>query len=233
MELVIAPIGELRSVITRMFEEAAGRALERSQGASRQSPAFTCGITGGSTALIFLGALREASVDWSRIALYWGDERAVPPDHVDSNYGLAERMLLLPLGGRAPMAFRMPADAGDLQQAAKDYAKQLPPTLDLLILGVGDDGHVCSLFPNHPVLSVTNSTVTAIEDSPKPPPRRLTLTLPYVVRSKEIWIIAVGQRKLSVLQQAIARQSSATPMDLVVSQAANVMVFTDQTVRRS
>jgi 6-phosphogluconolactonase len=230
MELVIAPIGELRMQISRLFEEAVSRTLDR-QLPSRQPTAFGCGITGGSTALIFLGALREAAVDWSRIALYWGDERAVPPDHPDSNFGLAERMLLSPLGGRAPMAIRMAGEADDLQHAARDYAKLLPPALDLLILGVGDDGHVCSLFPNHPALHVANTTVIAIDDSPKPPPRRLTLTLPYVVKSKQIWVVAIGQRKLAVIQQALARQAPATPMDLVVARAAQVAVFTDQTVR--
>ena len=188
-------------------------------------------MSGGSTALIFLGALRDAAVDWSRITLYWADERAVPPDHPDSNYGMAERMLLSPLGPRAPQALRMPAEMPDLNQAAAIYDRALPASLDLLILGVGDDGHICSLFPNHPALNIRDVRVTAIEDSPKPPPRRLTLTMPYVVSSRRVWVVAVGVRKLSVLQQAVMRQTVSTPLDMVTAQAKAVTVFTDEAIR--
>ena len=104
MELIVAPIAELRSRLTHRFEETVASVVDQGTGASIQPHTFTCGLTGGATALIFLGALREAAVDWSRLTLYWGDERAVPPDHVDSNFGLAERLLLSPLGARAPFA---------------------------------------------------------------------------------------------------------------------------------
>ncbi len=233
MELVIAPIAELRPQITQLFEEAVGATLERRVGAGA-GRSFACGLTGGSTALIFLGALREAAVSWSHVTLYWGDERAVPPDHPDSNYGLAERLLLSPLGGRAPNAVRMPADGPDLEQAAREYAERLPAVLDLLILGVGDDGHVCSLFPGHPALARDDQTVLAIHDSPKPPPRRLTLSLPFICAAGAVWIIAIGPRKLGVVEQAVSRRigPSATPVDFVVSKAKHVSVFTDQAVRR-
>ena len=98
----------------------------------------------------------------------------------------------------------MPAEQPDLKQAAAQYDRALPAALDLLILGVGDDGHVCSLFPNHPVLEVRDTRVAAIEDSPKPPPRRLTLTMPYVVSARRVWVVALGARKLPVLQQAVS-----------------------------
>jgi 6-phosphogluconolactonase len=97
MELIVAPISDLRVRMTEAFEQAVAACL-----AHPTPTRFACGITGGSTALIFLGALRDAHVDWSRVRLYWGDERAVPPDHPDSNFGMAELVLLQPLGGRAP-----------------------------------------------------------------------------------------------------------------------------------
>ena len=195
------------------------------------SDVFNCGVTGGSTALIFFGALREASVDWSRITLFWGDERAVPPDSDESNYRLAEDMLLRPLAGKAPNAVRMAGEQPDLQAAARDYAAALPGALDVLILGVGDDGHVCSLFPGHRALMEESARVVVIEDSPKPPPRRLTLSLNYVLRSRHLWIVAVGERKRTLLQRAIQRQETSTPLDLVVAQGRNVVIFTDQTLR--
>lgn len=231
MELVIAPIAELRARITHLFEELVGSTLDRGAGYSPEPYTFTCGLTGGSTALIFLGALREANVDWGRITLYWGDERAVPPDSVDSNYGLAEQMLLRPLAAKAPSAVRMPAEIPDLQFAAREYAALLPPALDVLILGVGDDGHVCSLFPGHRALREESARVIAIEDAPKPPPRRLTLSLSYLLRARQLWIVAVGERKRVLLQHAIQRQDVSTPLDLVVAQGREVTVFTDQQLR--
>ena len=248
MELVGAPVTELKSLITQSFEDWA----RLRQGSGAAGPA-SCALTGGGTALIFLSALRNADVDWSRITLFWGDERAVPPDDSESNYGLAERMLLSPLGAKAPRAIRMPLDAPPgagaerstrgkpaewtLGQAAKWYddalAKELNNRpLDLAILGVGEDGHVCSLFPGHPALLVEDLRTVAIEDSPKPPRRRLSLTMRFVLQTKKIWLVAVGQRKLRVLQSAINKTSNATPLDLLLRQAKDVSIFTDQTIRR-
>jgi 6-phosphogluconolactonase len=231
VELVVAPIAELRAQITRLFAEVVATALEAIDGVE-ESSRFACGVTGGSTGLIFFGALREADVPWSRITLYFGDERAVPPDHPDSNYGLAERLLLSPLGARAPFVERMPGEAADLHAAALEYDERLPPALDLLILGVGDDGHVCSLFPGHAALFVEKQRVLVIEDAPKPPPRRLTLSLPYVCRSRRVWVVAVGPRKLPVLQAAVAGHSIKTPLDVVVQRAREVTILTDQVIRK-
>jgi 6-phosphogluconolactonase len=235
MELIVAPIAELRPKMTRLFEH-----LLEAELSGRRTHPFACALTGGSTALIFLGALREAAVDWSRVRLFWGDERAVDPDHPDSNYGLAEKLLLSPLGGRAPIARRMPAEMEDLDAAARAYettlAAELGPksrssaALDLLILGTGDDGHVCSLFPGHPALKVEDRWVVGIRDSPKPPPARLSLTMPFVLRSRQVWVVIVGPRKLPVLQHALSREPAATPLDTVVRQAKHVTIFTDQTV---
>ena len=230
MELVVAPIAELKARLTHQFEELVGATLDRGAGAALEPHSFTCGLTGGSTALIFLGALREANVDWSRITLFWGDERAVPPDSDESNYGLAEQMLLRPLGAKAPEAVRMQGELPDLQHAAREYAAALPPALDVLILGVGDDGHVCSLFPGHRALMDESARVLAIEDSPKPPPKRLTLSLNYVLRARHLWIVAVGERKRVLLQRAIQREQASTPLDLVVAQGRDVVIFTDQSL---
>ena len=223
MELVGAPVTELKALLTQSFEDWSkdGR---------------SCALSGGATALIFLGALRNATVDWRKIILFWADERAVPPDDPDSNYGLAERMLLSPLAARAPRAIRMPAEA-NLDQAAIWYDDALATELDdgpldLAILGVGEDGHVCSLFPGHPGLKQDERRTVAIEDAPKPPARRLSLTLRYVLQTKRIWLVAVGSRKLPVLQAAINKTSSSTPLDLLMRNGKDVTVFTDQTIRR-
>jgi 6-phosphogluconolactonase len=232
MELVGAPVNELKPLITQSFEEWSR--LRHGSGAA--GPA-SCALSGGATALIFLGALRSADVDWRNIILFWADERAVPPDDPDSNYGLAERMLLSPLAARAPRAIRMPADTPDLAAAARWYddalVKELDnDPLDLAILGIGEDGHIASLFPGHPALTQNDLRAVAIEDAPKPPRRRLSLTMRYLLQTKKIWVVAVGSRKLPVLQGALDKSSNSTPLDLLVRHATDVTVFTDQTIRR-
>jgi 6-phosphogluconolactonase len=227
MELVGAPVPELRNLLTTSFEQW------DAEGDGNRS----CAISGGATAMIFLPALRSANVDWQRITLFWGDERAVPPDDPESNFGLAERMLLTPLGARAPRAIRMPAETASLEQAALWYDDALATELengplDLAILGVGEDGHICSLFPGHKALLETNRRTVAIEDAPKPPPRRLSLTLRFVMQTKRIWLIAIGPRKLPVLQAAIEKTNGDTPLAQVLRKGRDVTVFTDQTLRR-
>lgn len=218
--------------MTHLFEEVVGAVLDRGEGTAHEPYRFSCGLTGGSTGLIFLGALRDADVPWPHVTFYWGDERAVPPDHPDSNYGLADRLLLSPLGARAPHVVRMQGEASDLAAAARAYDRALPVALDLIILGVGDDGHVCSLFPGHRALMIEDERALAIDDAPKPPPQRLTLSLPYVSRSRRVWVVAVGPRKLPILQAAVAGHTLSTPLDIVVQRAKDVTVFTDQTLRR-
>lgn len=239
MELVGAPVSELKSLLTSSFEEWALNGK-------------SCALSGGATAMIFLTSLRAAQVDWKKITLFWADERAVPPEDPESNYGLAERMLLSPLGAKAPRAIRMPIDArrsasgaslaqgrpaDNLREAALLYDDMLARELnggplDLAILGIGEDGHICSLFPGHKALLVEDLRAVAIEDAPKPPPRRLSLTLRYVLQTKKIWILAIGPRKLPVLQAAVDKTGHSTPLDLLMRQAKDVTVFTDQTLRR-
>ena len=233
----MARIDELRARLTESFEAWAHADVGPAQ--------RSCALSGGATALIFLGALQKAKVDWSRISLFWADERAVSPDDPESNYGIARRMLLEPLGAIAPRAFPMAFDSSldrpgmsSLGTAAMKYdtllARELKNGgLDLALLGVGEDGHICSLFPGHRALMVDDLRVVAVEDAPKPPPRRLTLSLPFVLQTKKIWLIAVGPRKLPVLHAALSRTRRTTPLDLLLHQAKDVTVFTDQIIRRS
>lgn len=226
MELVGAPVNELRSILTSSFEHWA----------AEPSHTKSCALSGGATAMIFLGALTQARIDWQPITLFWADEREVAPHDPESNYGLAERMLLRPLGARGPRAHRMPTDQMPLGQAALWYDELLASELghgplDLAILGIGEDGHVCSLFPGHRALLVDDLRTVVVEDAPKAPPRRLSLTLRFVLQTRKIWLIALGPRKLPVLRAAITKTSHATPLDLLMRQAKDVTVFTDQQIR--
>lgn len=232
MEFIGAPVTELRSLITSSFEEWA-----RLRQGSGEAGSGSVALSGGNTALIFLGALKAANVDWKRITLFWADERAVAPDDPESNYGLTKRMLLAPLGNKGPRAIPMPTDRMPLGTAALWYDNALATELnngplDLAILGIGEDGHVASLFPGHRALIQEDLRAVAVEDAPKPPPRRLSLTLRYLLQTKKIWLIAIGPRKWPVMQAAIDKISNNTPLDLLLRQAKDVTVFTDQTLRR-
>jgi 6-phosphogluconolactonase len=104
--------------------------------------------------------------------------------------------------------------------------------LDLAILGVGEDGHVCSLFPGHDALLKDNCRVVAVDDAPRHPKQRLSLTMRYLLQTRNIWVVAIGPRKLQVLQTALSRTQLSTPLDLLLQQQAKrVTVFTDQVIR--
>jgi 6-phosphogluconolactonase len=226
VEFVHAAVQDLKGLLTQSFEEWAQQGR-------------TCALSGGNTALIFLPALRDAKVDWSKITLFWADERAVDPDDPDSNFGLAERMLLAPLGHKAPRTLRMPTEF-PLADAAQKYDRALAieldgGALDLAILGIGEDGHVASIFAGEAGEAGEpgeGSRVLVVENAPKLPRRRLSLTLQFLVQTKKIWMIALGPRKLGVLHTALSKTQRSTPLDVLIQHAKDFTIFTDQVIRR-
>lgn len=175
-------------------------------------------LPGGSTAETLLPPLAAAALDWKRWDFFWGDERAVAPEHLDSNYGLGQRLFLGPIRAEARQVHRMKADAPDLQAAARDYEAEMvaalgdPPTLDLALMGMGPDGHVCSLFPGHEALREGTRWVLAVSDSPKPPPLRVTLSLPALAAARVVCVAAFGESKAHALQAALEDTGSALPV---------------------
>ena len=200
-----------------LFATAAAAVAAASSEAIAARGYFTCGVSGGSSAkgLFPVLAARDL-VDWVRTKIWWVDERAVPPDHPDSNYKLACDLLL----DRVPLpkdhVFRMRADDPDLDWAASDYAKTLPERFDLLVLGMGPDGHCCSLFPGFPQLGETERLVVPVDGSPKPPPRRMTVTPPVLEAARSILMIASGAEKADAVARAMAPEGDvhATPARL-------------------
>jgi len=194
---------------------------------------FTLALPGGSVATSFFPRLARVPFDWSRTDFFWGDERAVPPDHPDSNYAAARSLWLTPAGVPEASVHRMKAEEPDLGEAAADYARELagvagsPPRLDLVLLGVGPDGHVCSLFAGHPVLGLRDRAVAVVEDSPKPPPRRLTLTLPVVTGAELVIVVALGRGKAEIIRAALEDSGSALPVALVARQARRATFLLD------
>jgi 6-phosphogluconolactonase len=174
-------------------------------------------LPGGSVAEVFFPVLARAAIDWTMVEIFWGDERGVPPDDPDSNYRVAEELLLRRVTVDPSRVHRMLADAADLDAGGRSYESELqrvlddPPRFDIVLLGVGPDGHVCSLFPGHPALSEASRRVLAITDSPKPPLRRLTLTLPALAGA-EIHIAAFGAAKAAVIREALGTPASPLPV---------------------
>lgn len=184
-------------------------------------------LTGGSIATRAYGELRDSplrdAVDWPRVSLWWGDERFLPTGHPDRNETQAREALLNALPLDESKVHPMPASDGpdgeDPEAAAARYARHLapqewpPPSFDLVLLGVGPDGHIASIFPNHPSGRPTTAQrpplATAVRHSPKPPPTRVTLTLPVLNAATEIWIIAAGEDKAA----AVAQSRATVPSD--------------------
>ncbi len=179
---------------------------------------FRVALSGGSTPRriypLLVAEPRVGAVDWSRVDFFWGDERAVPPDHPDSNFGIAYQMLLAALPNLRPQAIhRMPAEAPDLDAAALAYEAELrlafgargdePPVFDLIWLGMGPDGHTASLFPDSAALDVTDRWVVA-NWAPGPQAWRMTLTFPVLDAARELLFVVTGADKAEALARVRA-----------------------------
>lgn len=168
-------------------------------------------LTGGTIAkrlYAHLGTTAADALDWSRVHLWWGDERWVPAGDEDRNDAQAQAGLG-PIWDRA-VRHPMPASDGgsDLDTAATEYAAELGQTrFDLCLLGVGPDGHVASLFPGHPS-SLAPGRVIAVRDSPKPPPERISLTREVINESTQVWLVVSGADKADAV--ATARTTGST-----------------------
>jgi 6-phosphogluconolactonase len=180
-------------------------------------------VTGGSILEQVLSELaspeRRESIDWGRVHVWWGDERYVPSDSADRNDLPACAKLFDHVDVDPAKLHRMPAsDAGfgaDAEAAADSYAAELAaavppefahedlPRFDVILLGIGPDGHCASLFPGHPGVHELDASVIAVRNSPKPPPIRLSLTFRGLDAANEVWVIASGEGKADAVAKAL------------------------------
>jgi 6-phosphogluconolactonase len=163
-------------------------------------------LTGGTIAIAAYEALEAGSVDWSEVDFYWGDERFVPAGHADRNDQQARDAFLTRLGVPNERIHSMPSHGCDLStaEAADEYATTLPrEPFDLVLLGVGPDGHVASLFPGFPQLHETERPVVEVFDSPKPPPVRISMTFPTLNNSARVWFLVSGDGKAEAVARAL------------------------------
>jgi len=160
---------------------------------------------------------RVSQVDWSRVRIYFADERAVPPTDPESNFRMARETLIDPAHVPPRNVHRMKGEYPDLQVAVEEYEAHLAEPLDVVILGVGPDGHIASLFPGSALLGERAHRVASVLDSPKPPARRLTLTPRALEEARSVVVLATGADKAEAVARALAEtgELSATPARLV------------------
>jgi 6-phosphogluconolactonase len=233
--VVTDDVAVLQRVFAADFTEKAAEIIAR-------RGKFVVALPGGSVATTFLPVLAGIAVDWAHIDLFWIDERAVPPDHPESNYGIASRLLLTPARVPLDRIHRMQGELPELEQAARRASDELrsvagdPPRLDLALVGVGEDGHVASIFSSRPSARADSSTearsakadpVIAVHDAPKPPPRRLTMTLPVLARAGIVVVAAFGASKAKAMRDAID-QRDGTPVARLLRGASSSLVLLDR-----
>ena len=169
-------------------------------------------LTGGTSPIRCYQRLAELDVDWGRVTVLFGDERCVPPLDPESNYRIAKDNLLDRVNPAT--VHRIPAELGPDEGAdlyAEVVANEAP--FDVVLLGVGEDGHVNSLFPGHPALQSEGLTA-GIQDSPKPPPQRVTMTLEAIRDAQRVIVIATGAGKAHAV--AMARRGES-PSGMIAS----------------
>jgi 6-phosphogluconolactonase len=183
-------------------------------------------LTGGGTGVGLLKRVGDQAdkIDWSKVHLYWGDDRFVPADDDERNEKQAREALIDHIDIPAANVHAMSPSGGefgdDLDAAALDYDHVLAanaddgqpaPDFDVHLLGMGPEGHINSLFPETPAVRESSRLVIGVSDSPKPPQRRITLTLPAIQRSREVWLVVSGAAKADAVAAAVG---GADPVDV-------------------
>ncbi len=209
-----------------LAEAAAGRLITTIVEAQADTGLASVCLTGGGIGTAVLAAVADSpactAVDWSRIDLWWGDERFLPHGDPDRNDTGAQAALLDRVRIDPARVHPIPAPEDcddDVDVAAASYARDLAaharpedhavvPAFDVVLLGIGPDGHVASLFPEQPALHDTRSC-TAVRGAPKPPPTRITLTLSAIGAARQVWILAAGSEKAGAVRLALSDSAGA------------------------
>jgi 6-phosphogluconolactonase len=217
----------LATTICNRVARAAYSAIEARQ-------RFVMCIAGGSVAESCLPLIANSALPWPQVDIIWADERAVPVADPESNAGTAAKLwagsALEVLATIHPMVIGL----DDPAIAAQNYERELieccgeAPVIDFALLGVGEDGHIASLFPGHAALTVTDRLVVAEFDSPKPPSRRVSLTLPFLSSAREIIVAGFGAGKEAALVAATTDATATTPVAMLIRSAAIVTVMRDE-----
>lgn len=199
-----------------LMQTAAARFVKLAATCISEHGNFAVALAGGGSAKVFYQTLAQAEyssqIDWSEVLIYFSDERAVGPEDELSNYKMASDALLRHVPIPSENIFRLKGESESLEAAAADYGVlivQLGRPLDLVSLGMGDDGHTASLFPHSPVLQQSTQRVAATPvASLKPHIRRLTFTFPTINEARVVWVFVTGENKATRVQQILEGEST-------------------------
>jgi 6-phosphogluconolactonase len=219
-------MNDVELVVVDNEQEAAAAAAERLANAARRGGNVV--LTGGRTPEAAYKQAAKLEPDWSKVEVWWSDERCVPADHELSNYALAKRALLDRLEHAPAAVHRIKGELGK-EKAAADYDREVDEySLDLLLLGLGADGHVASLFPNAPTLQARERVVSA-EPGLEPFVDRVTMTLPTLQAGREILFLVSGESKADAVRRAFAEEPGPeTPASLVRARDGNTTAILDR-----
>jgi len=222
-----------------LVQQVAGRWLDAVDAAAASGNPFHVALSGGRVAGRFMAAAHilgtARGTRWDNVHFHWGDERCVPPDHADSNYKLAQSALLDPAGIDAARRHRLrgelpPEEAAHLAEVelarVTGTVSGSVPVLGLVFLGMGEDGHVASLFPGAPEAVVNSNRWVIPVIGPKPPPQRLSLTFQVLAAAKEVWVLASGAGKEEALRESL-RIGGSTPLAHLLSLRSHTRIMTD------
>ncbi len=218
---------EVYSNAGTLCEAAANRIMELAEDAITDQGEFHIALAGGSTpkmlySLLALSPYKE-SIDWQHVYIYFGDERCVPPDHDDSNYRMAREALLSHVPIPEENIHRIEAELGNREAAADEYAETLAhnvpcvyelPLFDLVLLGIGPDGHIASLFPGTPALEENNHLTTPVYVE-KFDSWRISVTYPVINNANHIIIFASGEGKSDIIKAVLGEDPSAVSNELL------------------
>jgi 6-phosphogluconolactonase len=207
-------------------KEVASFVADELVGAARAGSAIV--LTGGTSPGQAYELAAEREPDWSGAALWWGDERAVPPDDERSNFRLAQKTLLAALSGPPREVHRIQGECG-AEAAAEAYDAELDGVgLDLVLLGIGPDGHAASLFPNQPTLEERARRAIPAEAKLEPFVARVTMTLPVLCSAPEVLFLVTGGSKAEAVERAFGQPPSPeTPSSLIRSASGRTRVVAD------
>jgi len=220
---------------TALAEHAASLLVEKLAARDAGIP-FTIALSGGRIPKLLYKAItkRASKISFKNVHFFWGDERVVSPSDDQSNYKLAAASLLLALKISEDCIHRIVTERGEkfaVEQAEVEISRiadldsEGQPMLNLVFLGMGEDGHVASLFPDD-TESLESKAVYRAVTSPKPPPRRITLGFPALAAAHEVWVLASGESKAEALRQSKASDGN-TPLAKVLRDRTHTEIFTD------
>jgi 6-phosphogluconolactonase len=219
--------------------DAAAQEFLRQLGSLPKAGPYCVALSGGRIARRFFSAsanlIKTNNVELSRIHFFWGDERCVPPNDPESNFAIARDLLFAPLDLSAHQIHRIQGEQAP-ETAATEAEAELrritphqtdgQPVLDLVLLGMGEDGHVASLFPGEPEEAISSKAVFRPVTAAKPPPHRITLGYAAIAAARQVWVLASGAGKEAALRQSL-NPAGGTPLARVLGLRVQTRIFTD------